>query len=129
MNKNSSYLVGCLYQPSSNETEKRVYCEKFENILSLVNAKWNGIIITAGDFNIDILANSTSKTMYCNILDTFNLTQHIDSATRKNKTLIDHISSNLPEKLVHNGVIPADEISDHDMPYIITNIRKQRFEP
>ena len=57
------------------------------------------------------------------------MTQHITSATRKGKTLIDHISSNIPERLVHQGVIPADEISDHDLTYVIRNIKKHRFEP
>ena len=38
-------------------------------------------------------------------------------------------SSNIPDKLVHQDVIPADDISDHDLPYVILNIRKQRFEP
>ena len=49
--------------------------------------------------------------------------------TRKNKTLIDHISTNLPEKVTHQNVIKTDEVSDHDLCYIIVNIRKQRFEP
>ena len=64
-----------------------------------------------------------------NILNTFDLTQHITKPTRKDRTLIDHISTNLPEKVIHQNVIKTDEISDHDLGYIIMNIRKQRFEP
>ena len=44
------------------------------------------------------------------------------------KTLIDHIITNILEKLIHQNVVLADEIGDHDLPYVILNIRKQKFE-
>ena len=37
--------------------------------------------------------------------------------TRMRKTLIDHIITNIPKK-----------IGDHDLPYVILNIRKQKFD-
>ena len=43
-NKNTPFLTGVVYQPSSNETEKLVWLEKFEHILSEVYTKWNGVI-------------------------------------------------------------------------------------
>ena len=46
-----------------------------------------------------------------------------------NKTLIDYICSNVPNKLIHNDVIYTDEISDHDTPLVILNIKKERYEP
>ena len=128
-NKNSSFLVGCIYQPSSNESEKRKWCEKFDSLMTQIYSKWNGIIVITGDFNIDVLSETQSRDLYSNILRTFDISQHITKPTRKNQRLIDHISSNIPDKLVHQDVIPADDISDHDLPYIILNIRKQRFEP
>ena len=128
-NKNSSFLVGCLYQPSSNEIEKRQWCEKFDNLMTQVYAKWNGIIVVTGDFNINLNSQNNSKELYCHTLKTFNISQHITKPTRKNLSLIDHISSNIPDNLIQQGVIPTDEISDHDLPYVVLNIRKQRFEP
>lgn len=128
-NKNSHYLVGCIYQPSSKEGEKREWCDKFEHLLSQVYAKWHGPIVICGDFNIDLLTKSVSQETYMNILNTFDLSQHVTKPTRKDKTLIDHISTNLPEKIIHQNVIKTDEISDHDLGYVIINIRKQRFEP
>ena len=89
--------------------------------------KWDGIIILTGDFNIDLLngdCETTSK--YLNILKAFELEQHIKEPTRKGKTLIDHISSNIATNTA--SVIPADEISDHDLTYAILNVRKQKFE-
>ena len=38
-NKNTPFLTGVVYQPSSNETEKVVWLEKFEHILSEVYTK------------------------------------------------------------------------------------------
>ena len=49
--------------------------------------------------------------------------------TRKGKNLIDHIFSNIPSKLIHSDLIYTHEISDHDCPYTIVNIKKERFKP
>ena len=46
-NKNTPFLIGVVYQPGSNETEKLVWLEKFEHILSEVYTKWNGVMILA----------------------------------------------------------------------------------
>ena len=46
---------------------------------------------------------------------------------RKGKSLIDHICSNGPNKLIHNDIIYTDEISDHDTPFVILNIKKERY--
>ena len=62
-------------------------------------------------------------------LHSFNLYQHITKPTRKGKSLIDHICSNVPKKLVHNNVIYTDEISDYDTPFVILNLIKERYEP
>ena len=53
-NKNSSFLVGCLHQASSIEPEKQSWCEKFDNLLSQIYIKWDGVIIITGDFNRDL---------------------------------------------------------------------------
>ena len=54
--------------------------------------------------------------------------QHVIKPTRKGKTLIDHISSNISTKLIHCDAISTDKISDHDEPYAIFNIKKERFQ-
>ena len=40
-----------------------------------------------------------------------------------------HICSNVPNKLIHNDVMYTNEISDHDTPFVILNIKKQRYKP
>ena len=57
----------------------------------------------------------------------FNLHQHITKAMRKGKSLIDHICSNGPNKLIHNDIIYTDEMSDCDTPFVILNIKKERY--
>ena len=59
----------------------------------------------------------------------FLLQQHVTKPTRKRKTLIDHIFSNILSKLIHDDIIYTDEISDHDCPYLTFNINKERFQP
>ena len=87
------------------------------------------MIIITGDFTIDLKEpNKPSVKKYNNILETLDLKQHIVKPTRMQKTLIDHIITNISEKLIHQNVVLADEIGDHDLPYVILNIRKQKFE-
>ena len=128
-NKNSSYLIGTFYQPSSQEEDKRIWLEKFEKLLSNIQTVWFGPIVIAGDFNINLHSAHPSKAtnMYLEILETYGLKQHISKATR-GKALIDHIISNLSTTITHEGVVFADTISDHDAPYVVANIRKDQYE-
>ena len=129
-NKNTPSLICVAYEPSSNEIEKMEWLENFENLLADVYLKWIGVFIVTGDFNIDLLGDPKESTRrYKNLLHTFSLHQHITKATRKNKTLIDHVSSNMNNKLLHTDVLMTDEISDHDTPSGIFNIKKERYEP
>ena len=81
------------------------------------------------NFNINLLSHQNESTnRYKNILHTFSLKQHVTKSTRKGKTLIDLISSNISTKLIHCNVISTDEISDHDNPYVIFSIKKERFQ-
>ena len=90
---------------------------------------WKGIFIVTGDFNIDLLREPKESTRRCkNLLHTFSLNLFI-KVTRKNKTLIDHISSNMNNTLLHTDVLMTNEISDHDTSYGIFNIKRERYEP
>ena len=48
LNKNSSYLIGIFYQPSSIGHEKREWLEDFEKIIAHASLKWNGVTIVTG---------------------------------------------------------------------------------
>ena len=126
-NKNTPSLICAAYQPSSNEIEKLGWLENFEHLLVDVYLKWKGAFLVTSDFNIDLLGEPKESTQrYKNLLHTFPLYQHITKATRKNKTLIDHISSNINNKFLHTDVLMTDELSDHDTHCGIFNIKKER---
>ena len=87
------------------------------------------MITITGYFNQDLKEpNKPSVKKYINVLETFHLKQHIVKQTRMQKKLIDHIITNIPEKRIHQNVALADEITDHDLPYFILNIWKQKLK-
>ena len=57
-NKNSAFFIGAYYQPSSDEKEKQCWLEKFDRLIAEVYVKWNGMIIIAGDLNINLNSDS-----------------------------------------------------------------------
>ena len=125
-NKSTPVLIGAVYQPCSNETEKLIWLEKFERILTEIYVKWSGVIIIASDFNIDLLnENKHSQRRYKDISRSFSLRQHITKSTRKSKTLIDHFISTIPNDVIHHDIVHIEDISDHDAPYVISNIKRE----
>ena len=54
---------------------------------------------------------------------------HIPKATRKSKILIDHVISTIPNGVNHHNIEHTEEISDHDAPYVIFNIKKEKYQP
>ena len=128
-NCNKSYLVAPLYQPSSDEKGKLTWIEKIGTLLSVVNSTWNKTIIITGDTNINYLKPSVALKRYKEAIKTYNLKQHITIPTRKETKIIDHIITNLQEnKLITTNVLPCPTVSDHDVPYIITNIPGIKFQ-
>ena len=126
-NKNTPFLTGVVNQPSSNETEKLAWLGKFEHIFSEVYTQWNGVIILAGDLNIDLLNGSKElQRRYKDILHSFSLRQHITSPTRKSKTLMDHVISTITDRVIHHDVLNTEETSDRDTLYVIFNVKKEK---
>ena len=66
---------------------------------------------------------------YNNILDAYGLTHHISYPARHGKSLINHISTNIPKKVISENVIPCQTISDHNAPFAVVNTKKQKFQP
>ena len=46
--------MGTFDQTSPKDSEKENWLEKFENIISQISIKWDGILVLAGDFNINL---------------------------------------------------------------------------
>lgn len=123
------FLVGVCYQPSSAPADKEIWIDKMDLLLSHITTSWKGAIIITGDTNINTYNNkSLVTTRYIQTLNNHGFQQHINQPTRNGDKTIDHIASNV-NHILADDVIPCDEISDHDAPYVIVNIRKQRFVP
>ena len=43
--------------------------------------------------------------------------------------MIDHVISTLPNGVIHHDIVHTEEISDHDAPYVIFNIKKEKYQP
>ena len=88
LNKNSLYLVGICYQPSSIEHGKREWLDHFR------------VTKITGDFNVGLIdGDNITVNKYIDIFDAYGLTQHISYSSRHGKSLIDHISTNILKNL------------------------------
>ena len=83
-NKYSSFLLGILHQPRSDNASKELWLNHLEHLISNIMIKWDGVMILAGDMNIDLLNQSKVADKYMRILATFKLTQVIREPTRQN---------------------------------------------
>ena len=102
-NRRSNTLIGTFYQPSSMTAEKMVWLKKFDDIISHIMIYHDGPIIITGDLNIDLMKSTVISRLYHEMLDTYNLKQHITKPTRKDTVLIDHILPTNSVKLIHEG--------------------------
>ena len=83
----------------------------------------------AGDTNIYCSKPSTVLEAYKEVLDTYNLKQHVKKPTRQGVKTIDHIVSNLEtEKVLITDVLLCPTVSDHDAPYAIIKIPTASFQ-
>ena len=128
-NKKSPYLIGIIYQPSSENAKKIEWIKKIDAVLSSIKSLWDSTIILTGDTNNDLLSSSTTRDMYEQMLHKYQLSCHITKSTRKGKKLIDHMSSSIcKNKILHSDVLLCPTVSDHDAPYIIVNVPTNNYE-
>ena len=80
--KNSACLIGVFYQPSSENNKKLEWLEKLDSVLSIVKSTWNGTVRITRDSNIDLLASTEIQKRYIEVLETYDLNNHISKATR-----------------------------------------------
>ena len=74
-NKYSTFFLGILYQPKSDDASKEIWITKLETLLSNISIKWDGVMILAGDTNIDLLKDNRLTQKYIDVLTSFNLIQ------------------------------------------------------
>ena len=123
-------IISTLYRPPDSQVE---LFEPIESLFSAIDQE-NIECIVSGDFNCDLLKPDQNNQKHIKLIyKTYCFKQFIDKPTRttsESKTLIDHISSNIPECVSGSGVIPCG-ISDHDTVFLIRSMRipKLKKEP
>ena len=90
--------------------------QKLDDLFSELVASRDGMLILAGDVNIDMIKQQTSDVKrYSEILESLNLKQVVAKATRttkSSKTLVDDVITNLPKRVANTDVLPRT--LDHD---------------
>ena len=72
---------------------------------------------------------SVALKRYKEVIETYNLKQYITIPRHRVAKIIDHVITNLQEnKFIPTNVLPCPTVSDHDAPYIITNIPEIKFQ-
>ena len=79
------------------------------------------------DTNTDVLRETSVSKSYITILENRGLCQIVTKPTRNGLKSSNHIITNLDNVTVKD-VVPSDQISDYDVPCVITLMRKSRNE-
>ena len=118
------FLVTTVYRPPSALSE---FFDHFENLIKAVDNE-NKEMYILGDLNCNMLKTNNDSNIPTkkikSLYELYQLTQLIDEATRITPTttsLIDHIVTNMPEKISDSGVIHTG-ISDHSLVFAIRKI-------
>ena len=114
-------LLVVIYRPpptQKNNFTLAEFLEEFEDFLAEMTTRHKSIIIL-GDFNIHWDdAGSPSVKTFKSLIDTFELEQHIDTATHKDKHTLDLVMTSSPTSACVNNIKVQDiHISDH---YLVT---------
>ena len=105
-------IIANLYRPPQGSI--KIFCQKLNESLLVLNALNNKEIILMGDFNINALNDENTDTKeLTNLMSSFGLQQMIKESTRfgMNKKCIDHIYSN-SDFILNSGTLQWN-YSDH----------------
>ena len=96
-NKNTKILLGTIYR-SESQMRYSEWIQAFEDLMNDIVASWDGILLLAGDVNVDMLRpHKPDVKRYTGVLNSLNLKQVVTKATRttrSSRTLIDHVITN-----------------------------------
>ena len=123
-------IVTTIYRPPESKVE---WYKRVEELINRIDIEGNESIL-AGDMKCDLLKPRDNDTKHIKrIYSICQFKQMINEATRitsDTKTLIDHVSTNKPDRVSSSGIILCG-ISDHDVVYLVRCMRmpKMRREP
>ena len=103
-----------IYRPP--RLNKSAFLREFESYVSGLS-KTDGKLIIVGDFNMHMLADTTSHRMLKELLQTLNLHQHINEKTHKYGGWLDLLMTREEELTLYNLKVKEVAFTDH---YLIT---------
>ena len=110
-NRQIPFLLCYCYRPPSSSSD---WITKVENAIEKANTEQKEIILL-GDFNFNLLSETSATKQWLDITDNLNLKQLVETPTRvtdTSRTLIDHAFTNASENII-NVTVPEYSISDH----------------
>jgi len=125
-NSSTSRIV-IIYRPppsTSNGLSYTLFLDEFSSLLELFSIA-PGKLIIIGDFNIHIdVSDDGNAKMFMDLLQSFNLTQHVSSPTHKGNHILDLIITRTHESCVTNVFVHDPAISDHSVIHCNLNVSK-----
>ena len=108
----SVYFCSFYRPPRQTADDVTADLDDLREQLETATTRHSGLILLAGDVNIDMGSDTTAKQKFCQLLDAFGLRQHITGPTfRSSGSTIDVIASN--GELQRQGTLHCD-YSDHN---------------
>ena len=121
-------VVTTVYRPPGSCVE--LFHKIETELISKIDAENKECIFT-GDMNCDILKPRDNDTKNLKrIYNNYHSKQLITEPTRvtsDTSTIIDHISTNKPDRVLPSGIIPCG-ISDHDSVFLVRGLRLPQFK-
>ena len=117
--KDFTCRVILIYRPSPSRKNKlttNMFLDEFAQLVESVVITDTHILI-CGDFNLHVDdINDPDAVRFLNILDSFNLCQHVTGPTHKRGYTLDLLITRSDDSLVNNTRVLPDVYSDHHLP-------------
>ena len=110
------HIIGIYRSKSKVKTSRFIDALKIlhSNVINDPNAP----VIILGDFNINFMENASDKNSICKyLIEEKQYVQLINQITTDYKTQIDHINTNVPERVKNSGVLES-YFSDHKLIFV-----------
>ena len=100
------HIVGIYHSKSKVKTSRFLDALKHLNF-NIINDP-NAPVVILGDFNINFMENTSDKnSLYKYLIEEKQYEQLINEFTTDYKTQIDHIYTNIPERIKNSGVLES----------------------
>ena len=125
------FSIFIIYRPpprSGNNSSNSLFFHEFSTFLEHFSTT-TGSMLIVGDFNFHVEDSSDGIALqFLNILECFNLTQHVRHATYQGKHVLDLLITRADENIINCISVCDPAISDHSAVFCDLMIHKPPFE-